>query len=291
MNIGLIDIDKTNFPNLVLMKISSFYKNLGFNVELYNSEKQYDLCFASSVFTYTEKQKLPRNTIIGGTGYKSDNYLPDDIEHICPDYNLYNLNYSIGFLTRGCPRKCSWCVVPDKEGSIRGNSEYEEFVKHDEVVFLDNNVLACEHGLKQIEKLGKTKIKVDFNQGLDARLIDVSVVKLLSKLKWRSPLRLACDSEAMIKPIHKAVELLRWYNVTPAQYSVYTLIDDINSALERVKFLKGLKCDPFAQPFRNFETSEEPARELRRFARWVNTKQLFRSMTWEEYQDYRGDRI
>lgn len=289
--IGLIDVDNTGFPNLSLMKISAYYKEAGYTAELYKEGEEYDLHFASSVFTYTDKPLLPENTIIGGTGYGLYTDLISDVEHICPDYSLYGIDYSMGFLTRGCNRKCKWCVVPKKEGHIRANTNYEEFVRHDQVVFLDNNVLAHEHGIREIERLGDTGIKVDFNQGLDARLIDGSVAKLLSKLKWKEPLRLACDDDSMIPFIHKAVETLRWYNVKPAQYSCYVLVKDVDSALERVKFLKGIKCDPFAQPYRDFIAGGEPTRESRRFARWVNTKMLFRMMTWDEYKDERGDRI
>lgn len=131
---------------------------------------------------------------------------------------------------------------------------------------------------------------MDFNQGLDARLIDDGVARLLARVKWLEPLRLACDSGACIESVRKAVELLRWHNCTPRAYSCYLLVQDVPGALERIRFLKGIRVDPFAQPYIDRDGTP-PSREQRRLARWVNTKQAFNSMTWDEYRAYRGDLI
>lgn len=290
MRVALFDADKTDFPNLALMKLSAAYKARGHTVELYQKGANYDKILASSAFTFTDKD-MPKDAICGGTGFGSSLQLPDSVEHICPDYDLYGINYSMGFLTRGCPRKCDWCVVPEKEGDIRSHADYTEFVRHDEAVFLDNNVLASDWGVDQIDKLSRTHIKVDFNQGLDARLIDDGIARKLAKLKWKVPLRMACDVDAMMPIIQKATGLLRWHNCSPRAYSCYVLVKDIDSALERVRFLKGIGVDPFCQPFRDLKSNAEPSRESRRFARWVNTRQAFRSMSWEEYKNWRGERI
>lgn len=291
MRVALVDTDNTGFPNLALMKLSAAYKAQGHSVGWWAKDVIYDKILASSAFTFTVKKDLPDGAIVGGVGFKSQLNLPDSIEHICPDYELYPTNYSMGFLTRGCPRKCEWCVVPNKEGDIRPHAEFTEFVRHDTAVFLDNNVLAHDFGIDQIEKLGRAGVKVDFNQGLDARLIDDSVARRLGKLKWVVPLRMACDFDAMMPVIQKAATLLRWHNCSPRAYSCYVLVKDIESALERVKFLKGIGIDPFCQPYRDLASTTEPSREARRFSRWVNTKQLFRSMPWEEYKNWRGERI
>lgn len=149
-------------------------------------------------------------------------------------------------------------------------------------MLMDNNVLAHSHGIKQIEKIVKLGLKVDFNQGLDARLIDNSVAKLLGNVKWLNPVRLACDHKSQMRSIAKAVELLRWHNVTPRRYFCYVLVEDLEDAIERVKFLKGLNVDPFAQPFRDKEGSEPP-KVLKQFARWVNHKAEYNSRTWDDY--------
>ena len=210
--------------------------------------------------------------------------MPDHIEHICPDYSLYNLDYSLGFLTRGCIRKCSFCIVHKKEGHIKAHADIQEFLRHDKAVLMDNNVLACDHGIKQIEKIIRLGVKVDFNQGLDARLIDDSMAKLLSKVKWLSPIRLACDGPEQIKAIQTAVTNLRWHNATPSRYFVYALIRDPKEALERIKFLKGMDLDCHAQPYRDYDNKIIITDMQKDIARWVNHKAIFKSVSFDEYK-------
>ena len=206
--IGLIDVDG-KMPNLALMKLSAWHKQQGDSVELTMPvlAAGYDKVYMSKVFTWSDMPCLPDNAEVGGTGYDLHKTLPDEIEHLCPDYSLYNMDYSMGFLTRGCIRKCEFCFVPEKEGNIRSAAYLTEFLRHDRAVLLDNNVLAHHHGIDQIKLIAETGIKVDFNQGLDARLIDDGIAKLLAKVKWLKPIRLACDNTAMMEPVKKAVEL------------------------------------------------------------------------------------
>jgi hypothetical protein len=286
-SIGLIDVDGHNFPNLALMKLSSWHKNQGDDVGFMDYFFDYDLVYKSKVFTFTEENGMVINSkkiISGGIGYGDYNNLPEEIEHTVPDYSLYNYPHAMGFLTRGCPRKCSFCVVPKKEGKIREHAGIEEFLDgRKTAVLLDNNVLASEWGLEQIEKIISLKIKVDFNQGLDARIIasNPSIAKLLSKVKWLKPIRMACDSKSQMESIEKAVSLLREFNATPKQYFVYMLITDIDDAIERFNFLKDLKVDPFAQPL--ITDTATPTKEQKRLARYINSKQL-RGVSWEEYK-------
>lgn len=280
MKVGLIDCDKRG-PNLALMKISAFYKAQGVEVAWFAGAA--DAIFASKVFTYNKVPDLPKGTLLSGSGVGDPFVLPEEIEHICPDYTLYGLDYSIGFLTRGCCNKCPWCFVPEKEGGLRANAVFEEFVRHEKVAFYDNNVLASPHGIKEIERLAGSGLKVDFNQGLDARLIDDGVARRLARLKWWRPVRLACDTKAQMKAVQKAVTALRWHNCTPTRYFVYLLVQNIDDALERVRFLKGLALDVFAQPYRDKE-GNEPTDEQKDFARWVNHKAIFKSVAWAEYR-------
>lgn len=294
MRVALHDADNTNFPNLALMKLSARHTAKGDNVVWFSplEANQYDRIYSSKVFTFTDENSyLPANAIKGGTGYHSDRKLGDEAEHDCPDYDLYGLDYSVGFLTRGCPRKCDWCFVPEKEGPIRPHADIEEFARHKDVVLLDNNVLASPHGIEQIEKIARLGLRIDFNQGLDARLIDGGVARLLSKVKWRNAVRLACDHKGQMKSIQKAVTLLRWQNVTPRRYFVYTLIRDIEDALERIKFLKGLDLDPFAQPYISAENPKPPTKEQSALARWCNHKAEYKSRTWEDYAAAHGVKI
>ncbi len=281
--VGLIDVD-SKMPNLALMKLSAWHKSKGDCVELAGPLcGKYDVTYASKVFSYTPDYALPTVVEKGGTGYNMTE-LPASIEHMCPDYELYNMDYSMGFLTRGCPNHCEWCVVPDKEGPIRAHADIHEFLRHNKCILLDNNVLAHPHGLEQIKKLAELKVKVDFNQGLDARLIDFGVAAWLAQLKWLKPLRLACDSQGMKKHIRKAVRLLREANCKPKAYLCYMLVkEDIADAHDRSEFLRGWGLDPFAQPYRDFKTNKEPTAEQKHFARWVNHKATWKTVTWENY--------
>lgn len=165
MKIGLIDVDgHSGFPNLALMKLSAWHKSKGDSVEWYSPmfSGHLDKVYMSKVFTFTpdfEYYVDADEIITGGTGYKDyDTVLPDEVENIFPDYSIYpNVDHAIGFLTRGCIRNCPWCVVPKKEGKIRPASTWDRIKRPDskKIMFLDNNVLASEHGVEQIESLSK----------------------------------------------------------------------------------------------------------------------------------------
>jgi hypothetical protein len=284
VNVGLVDIDNTGFPNLALMKLSSYHKCYGNSVELTFPlfAQNYDKVYASKVFSWTPLPVLPPKAEIGGSGYSIDTKLEQKINDLCPDYNLYNIDYSIGFLTRGCYGKCEWCIVPEKEGKLRPEHDIGVFLRHNKAVLLDNNVLAHQFGIDQVRKIVELGIKIDFNQGLDARFIDSSVAGLLARVRWLRPIRLSCDTNGMMGHVKRAVELLRSAGATPSNYSCYVLVKDIPSALERVEFLRRLKVDPFAQPYRDAEGTQ-PTEEQRRFARWVNHKAIFKSVKWEDY--------
>ena len=139
----------------------------------------------------------------------------------------------------------------------------------------------------QIEKIVRMGIRVDFNQGLDARRIarTPEIAALLARVKWIRFLRMAYDSRAMQDDVHKAIELLRKHGVPARRLFFYVLIrDDIEDALERIRVLKALGCQPFAQPYRDFEHDLKPSREQWRLAYWCNCKPLFYSVDYEEYR-------
>lgn len=296
MKIGLHDADGSGFkfPNLVLMKLSAYHKSRGDHVQWWNPllrldpNTRCDKVYSSKVFTFTDEEPdLPKDVIKGGTGYGIYEDLSEEIDSIFPDYSIYpHVDYAIGFLTRGCPNKCPWCVVPRKEGEIRPYQTAWAIKRpdSDKIVFMDNNVLASQHGLDQIDRLGETRIKVDFNQGLDARLITPNIAELLGRLHWLSPLRMACDQKSQMPYIEQAVAYLRENNCTPKRYSCYVLVKDIPDALERVEFLRSMNVDPFAQPYRDFENKIEPTEEQTHFARWVNHKAIFKTVKWEDYK-------
>lgn len=281
MFIGLHDSDNTNFPNLALMKLSAYHKSIGDKVEWWNPLLTYDRVYSSKVFTFTaENPYLPDNTIKGGTGYGIMDKLPPFIDEMFPDYSIYpNCDYAIGFLTRGCIRKCPWCIVPTKEGAIRRYATWHQIKRPDkrDIVFMDNNVLASSHGISQICDMIGQDVRIDFNQGLDARLIYSDVAEMLAKVNWIRFIRMAADTDDMLEHVIHAVEKLKRFGVKPWRIFVYVLVTDIESAERRVIALRGIGVNPFAQPYRDFVSNAEPTKEQRDFARWVNRKEIFKS--------------
>ena len=289
MHVGLHDSDKTRFPNLALMKISAWHKAHGDTVEWWEPMLQYDRVYSSKVFTFTpENPYLPEDTIKGGTGYGKLEELPPEMDAMFPDYSIYpDCDHAIGFLTRGCIRKCPWCIVPRKEGQIRPYRTWREIKRPDswDIVFMDNNVLACQHGLEQIEDMIGQNVRVDFNQGLDARLITDDVARMLAGLKWIDYIRMSADTDAMLDVVLTAIDRLGKYGVKPYRVFVYVLVQDVESAERRCIALREIGANPFAQPYRDFTTGAEPPEELKRLARWVNHKAIFKSV--ERFEDYR----
>lgn len=130
MRIGIVDVDGHHFPNLALMKLSAWHKSEGDSVEFADAMfGSYDRVYMSKVFTFTPdcSDYYPCEVVKAGTGYRDyTTTLPESIEHMCPDYSLYGVDEAYGFLTRGCPNHCPWCIVPHKEGSIRPASPIRE---------------------------------------------------------------------------------------------------------------------------------------------------------------------
>lgn len=290
MNIGLIAVDGHNgFPNLALMRLSAWHKHQGDTVEWWNGFTHYDRVYMSKVFTFTPDfdTVIDADEIItGGTGYKDFGSLPPEVESCSPDYTLYpHWKPAVGFLTRGCIRACPWCIVPRKEGYIYPVATWEKIKRPDsrEMVLLDNNVLASDYGLEQIDRMGREQVWVDFNQGLDARLITPEIARMLAKLHWIKFVRLACDTSAMLPVIEQAAAYLMEAGVAKSRLFAYALVQDVEEAHQRVLALREMGVEPFAQPYRDFDGGE-PTAEQKAFARWVNMKSAFKSCEWSEFK-------
>lgn len=298
MRIGLIDVDGYHadrrhrrsavFPNLALMRLAAYHKRAGDTVEWWTGLEHYDRVYMSKVFTFSPDidAVIDADEIIrGGTGYKDYGSLPAEIEAMTPDYTVYaDVDYAIGFLTRGCIRNCPWCIVPKKEGNIRPAATWNEIKRPDskKIVFMDNNVLACGHGIQQIADMGGQSVWVDFNQGLDARLITPEIAALLARLHWIKFVRLACDTEAMIPVIEQATAYMREAGIAPSRFWAYMLVQDVEEAERRALALYSMGVTPFAQPYRDYDGGE-PTPEQVRFARWVNRQSVFKSCSYAEY--------
>lgn len=296
MKIGIHDADvgqsraKNKFPNLALMKISAWHKSRGDTVEWWEPLERYDRVYSSKVFDFTpENPYLPLDTIKGGTGYgELEKKLPEEIDAMKPDYSIYpECDYAVGFLTRGCPNKCPWCYVPKKEGAIRPYRTWREVVRNDtqKLVLMDNNILACKYGVKQLQELSETNYKIDLNQGIDARLVTPEIADILSKVKWIKYVRFSCDQKSQIGPVCKAIELLQARGMKPYKIFVYILVrSDIDDAAYRVESLKKYKgITLYGMPERNEPLGIVPTKEQLRFARRYLYSGTFRKETWSEY--------
>ncbi len=298
MRVALHDVD-SKIPNLALMKLSASHKARGDSVEFYSAlwDAEYDMVYSSKVFSWTPGDNIfNESTIRGGSGYNRL-LLPDEIEHLMPDYDLYGANYSMGFTTRGCPRSCEFCIVPEKEGRIRHNADISEFLAHKNLVLMDNNIFALKGQFEKVaEQILSAGVKVDFNQGLDIRLLTPDRAAILKQLRPLKQWRFAYDSLKYEASFRKGAEILIEANIRPGLISVYVLVgydDDIKGALDRISTVyDDYGFDPYVMVYRNFDAGNlsdmnywRGKKQLRDLRRWGNGKNLFKSVAW---QDYRG---
>ena len=199
MKVGLIDVDGHNFPNLPLMKLSAWHKKNGDHVEWYEPmfSGHMDRVYMSKVFTFTSdfEYYIDADEIVkGGTGYdypSGGKPLSDEIEHIYPDYSIYyeripeTRNTAYGFLTRGCPRGCDFCIVKDKEGRCsRKVADLSEFWSGQKNIKLcDPNMFACRDWKDLSKQLIESKSWVDFTQGCDIRIMTDEMASSLKQMK------------------------------------------------------------------------------------------------------------
>ena len=303
--IALHDAEKEHFkhktfPNYALMKISAYHRQQGDEVEWWNPLCKYDRIYSSKVFDFTPVDPyLPDDAIRGGTGYRDlpmDKTLPQEIDNMYPDYSIYpDCDYAIGYLTRGCPNHCRWCVVPEKEGMIRPYRTWQEVVRKDtdKLVLMDNNILACDHGISQLQSLIGSGYRIDLNQGMDARLVTLEAAEILSRLSWIRFIRFSCDQKAQIEPIRHTLELLGKHGVRPYRVFIYLLVTkDIRDAAERVEALKGYKgINLYAQAERNERLGVVPNALQLEFAQRYIYGGCYRSETWEKYCKKKGLRV
>jgi len=268
-------LPKKTFPNYALMKIAGYHKSIGDSVEWWFPFKQYDKVYSSKVFDFTQENKyLPSDTIKGGTGYDIHVTLPPEIDNTPPDYSIYpNCDYALGFLTRGCPNKCRWCVVPKKEGNIYDYRHYKDIVRSDtnKLVIMDNNILASETGINQLYLLYDEGYKIDINQGLDVRLVTDDLIYLLSKIKWINYIRFSCDSDDQVLPLVQTAIKLRNKGYTKKIFVYLLVTNDLLSVEVRLQMLykyeKNLRV--YAQPEQNKSQGIIPTTAQKQFARYV----------------------
>lgn len=289
----LIDID-SKIPNLALMKISAYHKKLGDDVGFNNTDCP-DVIYASVVFQKNKhlvdglKFYYPDSKIvIGGSGYDISLKLPDEIEFLKPDYVLYpNMNYSLGYTTRGCNRTCGFCIVPKKEGKFQIWQHPQEWYdpRFNGITFLDNNILLDKIWFKEVITFCiEHDLKMQFNQGIDIRLLDETDIKLLREVKHLGLLGLAWDSLELEPIILQKLNLLRigGFNLR-SEIQLFCYVDSdkqFDSGLYRANKLKEIGTNAFIM----FNPNSKKSKRIIDLQRWTNRRWAFWGCDFNEFK-------
>lgn len=289
--IGLLQMDGS-WPNLALMHIGGYLRENDMEIRRigYVEQESCSAVFASKVFPDSQNHYLRDDVIRGGTGWldwKELLPLSNDMEHAYPAYDLWTIDYAMGFLTRGCSRECGFCFVPAKEGLVRHHSHLSEWRRGQDMIrLMDNNLLAHPDHLSYINELARSEAKVSFTQGLDARLFTGEAVLALAKVRLWGQIYFAWDNIADESDTLRGLTLAR--DILPkGKVAAFVLIGfntTVHEDLYRVMRLREMRIDPFVMPYNRADQYQ------RRFARWVNHKAIFKSVSWEEYQQGKGQR-
>lgn len=308
MKIGLIDVDSHRYPNLALMKISAWHKARGDTVEWWWSDLiHYDVVYMSKVFsdTYTPDNPEPLNAdqvIKGGTGYaitledgrevyhpERDKPLPPEIEHIYPDYSLYpelTRDTAYGFLTRGCPRACHFCIVSCKEGraSVKAADLSEWWSGQKNIKLLDPNLLACREHMDLLGQLADSGALVDFTQGVDVRLLTKKNIEALNKVKTKM-IHFAWDKMDQSEKVLQGLEMYAKYGeIQDRRRRIVYVLTNYNTTMEenlyRIYKLREMGFDP---DVRVYDKPNAP-KEVRMLQRWVNNRTIWGKCA--RFEDY-----
>lgn len=332
MKIGLIDVDShghrkkwgaTIYPNLALSKIAAWHKMQGDEVVWYDPlfTPDCDRVYMSKIFNFSPDYQYPVNAkevIKGGTGYSLTSTLPQEIDDMQPDFSIYPevpADTSYGFLTRGCPNKCVWCVVPRKEGVIRPYWDIDRVANgRKKVVLMDNNILAAnDYAHQQLKKIAEKGYRIDFNQAIDARLVTDQFAKELAECKWIDRIRFGCDTPAQIKDCEHAMDLITEHGYK-GEYFLYTMIGgkrrkdeseyEWHSRLftenyNRINHWKeaitnfvigggGYNAYPYAQPYRDPDAHNEPPQWQKDMAQYCNKRMIFFTSSFADFSPRKG---
>lgn len=290
MKIGLVDVDGNKFPNLALMKLSVYHKQQGDAVEMAIGLKKYDRVYMSKVFTFSLDDLTAYQTeelIRGGTGYDMTSKLPNEVEHCFPDYGLYRItDTAYGYLSRGCPRGCDFCIVGEKEGRhSRKVADLREWWNGQKnIVLLDPNITACAEWEDLLGQLAESNARVDFTQGLDIRLMTDAKAEAINKVKYRM-LHFAWDDPKDEVTPEKLKRYAGVWKGTFRERRVYVLTN-FNSTHEedlyRVERLREIGYDPYIMIY----DKPNAPKITRRLQRYVNNKIIFNSCN--NFADYKG---
>lgn len=305
MKVLLIDVDST-IPNLALMKISAYHKAHGDEVGFNISDP--DKIYASVIFRKNAhavdglRFYYPNAEIdIGGSGYDLAKKLPDEIEEMTPDYDLYpDCESYYGFTTRGCIRNCYFCIVRKKEGKFRtliskyGNTPHamlrqimgtrpDMARRFDKITFLDNNILADKQWFLELaHHLEKNHLKVDFNQGLDIRLVDREIAEALAKMRPINDWKFAFDDMGYKDDVLRGIQILKDAGIDTKARCIFYIYchgdEQYDDAVARMRILKENRASAYVML--NMDAPKTP--RLKSLKRW-SRPWLFWSIDIDEY--------
>ena len=319
MRIGLIDVDSHNFPNLALMKISAYHKANGDSVEWYEPLvhgfpcEPLDKVYVSKVFSDSYSEDYPyfinaKEIVYGGTGYCIETVngqeifhkdlngnLESHIEHIYPDYSIYYekipqmKNTAYGFLTRGCPRGCEFCIVGKKEGKCSKKvADLSEFWKGQKYIeLLDPNMFACKEWKNLAQQLIDSNAWINFNQGVDIRIMTKEKAEYIKRMKIKE-IHFAWDR---YEDKNKIIPKLKLFNDVcgfDRRKQIVYVLTNFNTTheqdLERIYTLKDLGYWPYVMIY---DKHNLPKKHItRKLQRWCNMRSVFESTP--NFADYKG---
>lgn len=284
----MIDVDGHHWPNLALMKLSAWHKAQGDSVEWWWGFGEYDRVYMSKGFDETYSPDVPeplnaKEIIKGGTGYGLNNRLPEEIEHICPDYSLYSdltKDTAYGYLTRGCPRGCHFCIVAEKEGrhscKVADLAEWWSGQKY--IKLLDPNLLACPEHMELLRQLIDSGAWVDFTQGLDCRLLTRKNIEAINRVKLKE-IHFAWDYMKESGSVLRGLELYKEIasRKPHGRYATVYVLTNYDTTMEenlyRIYTLRDLGYDPYVMVY----DKPNAPREIRDLQRWCNNRQIFKA--------------
>jgi len=285
----------SKLANIAILRIAQYHINKGDIVKWYEPLFDTDAgkLYISKIFTFTPKIDYTPNceVIKGGTGYDVQSKLPIEIESINDVRQAYatlypNIDYSIIFTTRGCVRKCSFCVVPQKEGIIHDVVPTSLNPNGKHIELLDNNFFSSNTWEKRLDYVNFLKQPINFNTGIDVRTITEEQAKALGDCKIKS-IHIAWDNILEEEQVFKGIERLTKY-VSPSKLTCYVLVgfeqpEIIESDIYRVMKLHKYKITPFAMGYIDFNNPlQVRSKSVRDFQRWVN-KHIFKTVKFFDY--------
>lgn len=328
-NIGLIDADLldngTRHPNLVIMKLSNYFKNRGCTVSLiedyntitknnYKNIKKYDAIYISKVFGFTKIDRKIlnfKNVYYGGTGFyfNGGKNLPKEIEHTMPDYHIYDnfikndklhinksvywkdyTDFSIGYATRGCFRRCKFCVNR-KYKRVKFHSHISEWLdlSRPRIYLWDDNIFAYPKWKSVFEELIATGKSFQFRQGLDIRLLTEEKAKLLSKVKYYGDIIFAFDNLKDKEIIEEKLNLWRKYSNKSTKLYILSGFEsqdeyEIESIFKRISIVMKYGCLPYIMRHEKYLNSKYKGM-FTQIARWCNQPQFLKKMSFRQYCD------